>query len=37
MIATVGESLDRDYLQRWATKLGVSDLLKRATAQLESS
>jgi len=37
MIAAVGESLDRDYLQRWATKLGVSDLLERATAQLESS
>jgi hypothetical protein len=28
-----GESLDRDYLARWAGRLGVSDLLARAEAQ----
>ena len=35
VLATVGESLDHGYLRTWATKLGVSDLLERALAEVE--
>jgi hypothetical protein len=34
VLATVGDDLDIGYLQRWAGKLGVSDLLKRATEEV---
>jgi hypothetical protein len=37
VLATVGESLDRGHLQRWAAKLGVADLLERATSELNNS
>jgi hypothetical protein len=37
VIATVGDSLDRDYLRMWATKLGVVDLLDRASAEIEGA
>ena len=30
-----GERLDRAYLRRWATALGVADLLEQALAQAE--
>lgn len=37
VIATVGDSLDRDYLRMWATKLGVVDLLDRASAEVDDA
>jgi len=37
VLATVGDDLNVDYLQRWAAKLGVSDLLKRATAEVRDN
>ncbi len=32
----IGEGLDDDYLSRWATTLGLSDLLERARRQIGS-
>ena len=37
VLTTMGGSLDRRYLGRWATKLSVSDLLERAKAELDST
>jgi hypothetical protein len=36
MLATVGDDLDLGYLNRWAAKLGVSDLLERAVNEVET-
>jgi hypothetical protein len=33
ILGTWGARLDETYLDRWATELGVSDLLKRAREQ----
>ena len=35
VIRVQGDALDRDYLNRWATQLGVSDLLDRAMREAE--
>jgi hypothetical protein len=35
VMATVGAGLDRGYLHTWATKLGVVDLLDRASAEVD--
>lgn len=37
VLATVGDDLNVVYLQRWAAKLGVADLLKRATAEVQDN
>lgn len=33
VLMAVGEELDREYLHRWARRLGVSDLLERAEGE----
>lgn len=35
VLAAVGESLDDGYLRTWATRLGVADLLERASAEVD--
>lgn len=35
VLAVQGNSLDREYLHRWAVELGVSDLLERACREAE--
>ena len=35
-VLKVTSAIDREYLEQWATNLGVSDLLERAIAQAES-
>jgi hypothetical protein len=37
VLTTMSGSLDRRYLEEWATKLGISDLLERAKAELDST
>ena len=37
VLMTVGEDVDWHHLRHWAMKLGVADLLKRATAEVGTS
>ncbi len=37
VLMAVGQDLDWHYLRHWAMKLGVADLLKRATAEVGTS
>ena len=37
VLMTVGEDLDWHHLRHWAMKLGIADLLERATAEVDTS